>query len=70
MNLLDRVNNCKTILKDFENNCVQLHTKERFDDLDDQIEYLENKLKQLVLQIENFDINENITKTTIFACYK
>ena len=70
MNLLDRATNCRTILKDFEDNCVQLHTKKRFDDLDDQIEYLENKLKQLVLQIENFDINENITKTTIFAHYK
>jgi hypothetical protein len=70
MNLLDRVANCKAILKDFEDNCVELRTKEHFVDLDDQIGYLERTLEHLVFQVENFDIHKNITKTTIFACYK
>ena len=60
MNLLDRVANCKAILKDFEDNCIEFRTREHFVDLDAQIEYLERTLKHLVLQVENFDIHENI----------
>ena len=60
MNLLDRVANCKAILKDFEDNCVEGRTKEHFVDLDAQIEYLERTLKHLVTQVINFDVHNNI----------
>jgi len=50
MDLLDRINNCKVILKDLESNCSLTYTTESFKDIDSQCEYLDLLLEALTLQ--------------------
>ena len=60
MKMKDRINNCKLILRDFELNSIAGRTREPFTSLDDQCEYLEETLKYLAIQIDNFDIRRDI----------